>query len=172
MHERWPRTKRARQLITNGEPVHQVCFGNFNPCFFLLLESAVATNNPLATARSPRLTMPPSKAPKAGQVRLDVHWIHQIKSTVLLLLFPSSPSSPAHVPAAFTLLQTDDLATLDTLDDKILLNELKVRYKSNNIYSYVGDILVRGGKEGGDPPSSAAALDTWYRDHVVLLYST
>ena len=116
--------------------------------------------------------MPPSKAPKAGQVRLDVHWIHQIKSTVLLLLFPSSPSSPAHVRAAFTLLQTDDLATLDTLDDKILLNELKVRYKSNNIYSYVGDILVRGGKEGGDPPSSAAALDTWYRDHVVLLYST
>eukprot|EP00729_Bicosta_minor_P015755 gene15755-20750_t len=49
---------------------------------------------------------------------------------------------PPRPPKAAKVGQTDDLATLATLDDKILLNELKVRYKSNNIYSYVGDILV------------------------------
>nr|XP_022331356.1 myosin-IIIb-like isoform X1 [Crassostrea virginica] len=35
-----------------------------------------------------------------------------------------------------------DLATLANLDGKVLLNELKVRYQENNIYTYVGDILV------------------------------
>ncbi|XP_048734629.2 myosin-IIIb-like isoform X2 [Ostrea edulis] len=37
---------------------------------------------------------------------------------------------------------TEDLATLANLDGKVLLNELKVRYMDNNIYTYVGDILV------------------------------
>ncbi|XP_061172927.1 myosin-IIIb-like [Saccostrea echinata] len=37
---------------------------------------------------------------------------------------------------------TEDLATLANLDGKVLLNELKVRYMENNIYTYVGDILV------------------------------
>ena len=29
---------------------------------------------------------------------------------------------------------TADLATLANLDDKVLLNELKIRYRNNNIY--------------------------------------
>ncbi|KAK3097735.1 hypothetical protein FSP39_012604 [Pinctada imbricata] len=38
--------------------------------------------------------------------------------------------------------KTADLATLANLDDKVLLNELKIRYSNNNIYTYVGDILI------------------------------
>ncbi|XP_022097396.1 myosin-IIIb-like isoform X2 [Acanthaster planci] len=38
--------------------------------------------------------------------------------------------------------QTDDLATLGNLDEKILLGELKHRYNHDKIYTYVGDILV------------------------------
>ncbi|CAG2225754.1 unnamed protein product [Mytilus edulis] len=36
----------------------------------------------------------------------------------------------------------EDLATLAKLDDSILLDELKVRYNKNLIYTYVGDILI------------------------------
>lgn len=35
-----------------------------------------------------------------------------------------------------------DLATLAKLDDNILLDELRIRYNSNEIYTYVGDILI------------------------------
>jgi len=38
--------------------------------------------------------------------------------------------------------ETEDLASLAKLDEKILLNELQVRYENNKIYTYVGDILV------------------------------
>ena len=38
--------------------------------------------------------------------------------------------------------QVDDLASLAQLDEAILLEELRVRYDSDNIYTYVGDILV------------------------------
>ncbi|XP_038076391.1 myosin-IIIb-like isoform X2 [Patiria miniata] len=38
--------------------------------------------------------------------------------------------------------QTNDLATLGNLDEKILLGELKYRYNHDKIYTYVGDILV------------------------------
>lgn len=38
--------------------------------------------------------------------------------------------------------QTEDLATLSKLDDKVLLDELKARYNNDKIYTYVGDILV------------------------------
>ncbi|XP_071171569.1 myosin-IIIb-like isoform X1 [Mytilus edulis] len=36
----------------------------------------------------------------------------------------------------------EDLATLAKLDDSILLDELRVRYNKNLIYTYVGDILI------------------------------
>lgn len=35
-----------------------------------------------------------------------------------------------------------DLATLAKLDDNILLDELRIRYNRNQIYTYVGDILI------------------------------
>ena len=38
--------------------------------------------------------------------------------------------------------QVEDLASLPELDEGILLEELRTRYKQNNIYTYVGDILV------------------------------
>jgi myosin-3/myosin XVI len=37
---------------------------------------------------------------------------------------------------------TDDLAVLGDLTEEILLSELKQRYGKDNIYTYVGDILV------------------------------
>ena len=38
--------------------------------------------------------------------------------------------------------KVEDLASLPELDEGILLEELRTRYKQNNIYTYVGDILV------------------------------
>eukprot|EP00050_Salpingoeca_kvevrii_P001275 m.166316 g.166316 ORF g.166316 m.166316 type:complete len:1002 (-) comp10335_c1_seq28:207-3212(-) len=38
--------------------------------------------------------------------------------------------------------QADDLASLANLDEAILLEELRVRYTEDKIYTYVGDILV------------------------------
>ncbi|XP_069138328.1 myosin-IIIb-like isoform X1 [Argopecten irradians] len=38
--------------------------------------------------------------------------------------------------------KVEDLATLAKLDDKVLLEELRARYRNNNIYTYVGDILI------------------------------
>ncbi len=39
-------------------------------------------------------------------------------------------------------MQTDDLASLANLDETVLLEELRVRYDEDKIYTYVGDILV------------------------------
>jgi len=38
--------------------------------------------------------------------------------------------------------ETDNLAEMENLDEPTLLNELKVRYKRDQIYTYVGEILV------------------------------
>ncbi|OWF47527.1 myosin-IIIa-like isoform X2 [Mizuhopecten yessoensis] len=38
--------------------------------------------------------------------------------------------------------KVEDLATLAKLDDKVLLEELRARYRNNDIYTYVGDILI------------------------------
>ncbi|XP_060592914.1 myosin-IIIb-like isoform X2 [Ruditapes philippinarum] len=38
--------------------------------------------------------------------------------------------------------KVEDLATLAKLDEKVLLDELKIRYYNNDIYTYVGDILI------------------------------
>ena len=38
--------------------------------------------------------------------------------------------------------RVEDLASLPELNEAILLDELRMRYKQNNIYTYVGDILV------------------------------
>ncbi|XP_067931829.1 unconventional myosin-Ia-like isoform X2 [Watersipora subatra] len=38
--------------------------------------------------------------------------------------------------------ETDNLAELSKLDEDIILEELKARYKKNHIYTYVGDILI------------------------------
>ena len=38
--------------------------------------------------------------------------------------------------------KVEDLASLPELNEAILLEELRMRYKQNNIYTYVGDILV------------------------------
>ena len=38
--------------------------------------------------------------------------------------------------------KVEDLASLPELNEEILLKELQTRYNQNNIYTYVGDILV------------------------------
>ena len=38
--------------------------------------------------------------------------------------------------------QVEDLASLPELNEGILLEELRTRYRQNHIYTYVGDILV------------------------------
>lgn len=38
--------------------------------------------------------------------------------------------------------QTDNLAELENLNEETLLEELKIRFKRDTIYTYVGEILV------------------------------
>lgn len=38
--------------------------------------------------------------------------------------------------------QTDNLAELENLNEETLLEELKIRFKRDQIYTYVGEILV------------------------------
>jgi myosin heavy subunit len=40
------------------------------------------------------------------------------------------------------ILETHDLATLPDLNETIILEYLKARYKHDNIYTYIGDILL------------------------------
>lgn len=111
------------------------------------------------TKRLRSVVMPPPRPPKAAKVGQVSKLPQAFLPLSSLLRLPPSPQRPiinllckSHFfkniltchssKSSFLPSQTDDLATLATLDDKILLNELKVRYKSNNIYSYVGDILV------------------------------
>jgi len=49
----------------------------------------------------------------------------------------AKPGSRAALPGA-----TDNLAELENLDEKTLLDELKIRFKRDCIYTYVGEILV------------------------------
>lgn len=37
---------------------------------------------------------------------------------------------------------TDDLATLETLSEEAIVDQLQKRYTQNQIYTYIGDILV------------------------------
>lgn len=37
---------------------------------------------------------------------------------------------------------TDDLATLETLTEDAIVEQLQKRYNQNQIYTYIGDILV------------------------------
>eukprot|EP00794_Sanderia_malayensis_P009787 gene9787-10786_t len=72
----------------------------------------------------------------------------------------------------------DDLATLSELDEQLILNQLKKRYSRNEIYTYVGDILVavnpfkplpiyskqhanryRNAQKGSQPPHLFAIMD-------------
>ncbi|CAH1797083.1 unnamed protein product [Owenia fusiformis] len=79
--------------------------------------------------------------------------------------------------------EVDDLTVLAKLDEKILLNELRVRYENDRIYTYVGDILVainpfkklnlydkqyctkyKLSKKGSLPPHIFAVADATYQN--------
>ena len=64
---------------------------------------------------------------------------HHTHSHTLIYAHTYPPPPPFHTSLC---MQTDDLASLANLDEPVLLEELRVRYDEDKIYTYVGDILV------------------------------
>ncbi|XP_056155482.1 myosin-IIIa [Lampris incognitus] len=91
----------------------------------------------------------------------------------------------SHLKMQLTPDEVDDLATLEALDEDMVTDRLQIRYESDQIYTYVGDILIAvnpfhkmeiytlqyskmyiGAKRTANPPHIFAVADVAYQSMV------